>query len=75
MIKYHRPVTLHLADMDAAIVLKADGTLEASLPQIETETVPENVLTGAALIYALNTPEICQLIYKNFAQKCVGTTH
>lgn len=70
MIKNHRHSVLNLAEMDAAIIIKEDGTLEASLPEITTETVPENVFTGAALVYALSNPEICQIIYKNFAREC-----
>lgn len=70
MIKYNRHLVLHLAEMDAAIIIKEDGTLEASLPDITTDTVPENVFTGAALVYALNNPKICQMIYKSFAREC-----
>jgi hypothetical protein len=61
---------LYLTEMDAAIILKEDGTLEASLPDIKGENVPENVLTGAALVYALSNPKMCQLIYNEFAQAC-----
>ncbi|GAO98548.1 hypothetical protein Cva_01211 [Caedimonas varicaedens] len=71
MIKNNRQSVLNLAEMDAAIIIKEDGTLEASLPEITTDTVPENVFTGAALVYALSNPEICQMIYRNFAQECV----
>lgn len=70
MVKITRSNVLHLSENDAAIVLKEDGTLEASMPEINSENVPENVLTGAAILYALNNPDICQLIFKNFAEKC-----
>ena len=46
--------TIELDDLDAAIILKVDGTLKASLPEVKTETVPENIITAAALVYALN---------------------
>ena len=70
MVKITRSNVLHLSENDAAIVLKEDGTLEASMPEINSDNVPENVLTGAAILYALNDPEICQLIFKNFAEQC-----
>lgn len=70
MVKITRSNVLHLSENDAAIVLKEDGTLEASMPEINSDNVPENVLTGAAILYALNNPEICQLIFKNFAEQC-----
>ncbi|AIL12883.1 hypothetical protein IM40_04135 [Candidatus Paracaedimonas acanthamoebae] len=70
MVRVTRSTVLQLAENDAAIVLKEDGTLEASMPEINSENVPENVLTGAAILYALNNPDICQLIFKNFAEQC-----
>ena len=70
MIKENRSIDLKLAHMDVAIIIREDGTLEASLPEIHTAQVPENVFTSAALVYALNDPKMCQLIYQNFAQEC-----
>ena len=70
MIKHKRHFVLHLTENDAAIILKEDGTLEASLPEITTDTVPENVFTGAALVHALGNPDICKIIYKSFAKEC-----
>lgn len=61
---------LYLKEMDAAIVLKSDGTLEASLPEITTDHVPDHILTGAALIFALQDPHMRQMIYENFAKAC-----
>ncbi len=57
---------LILGKNDAAIVLRSDGTFETSLPQIESETIPDNAMMGAALAYALQNPEICDVILKNF---------
>lgn len=57
---------LSLGKNDAAIVLRSDGTFETSLPQIESETIPDNAMMGAALAYALQNPEICDVILKNF---------
>lgn len=64
--------TLILAPWDAAIVLKQDGTFEASLPQIHGEFIPENVMLGAALAYALRNENLCALIRENFEQECVS---
>lgn len=66
-----RSATLTLSEQDAAIIIRADGTVEASLPEITTEEVPENVLTGAAIVYALSNPELCERIFSHFAKECV----
>jgi hypothetical protein len=70
-IKIVLPTTLTLAPWDAAIVLKEDGTFETSLPQIHGEYIPENVILGAALAYALRNENLCSLIRENFEQACV----
>lgn len=62
--------TLTLAPWDAAIVLKQDGSFEASLPQIHGDFIPENVLLGAALAYALRNEDLCLLIRENFEREC-----
>ena len=74
MRKQNRNIDLKLEQMDVAIIIREDGTLEASLPDIATDQVPENVFTSAALVYALNDPKMCQLIYQNFAQECARNT-
>ena len=76
MMKENRATDLKLQQMDVAIIIREDGTLEASLPEIgaDQEQVPENVFTSAALVYALNDPQMCQLIYQNFAQECARNT-
>lgn len=74
MIKENRNVDLKLEQMDVAIIIHEDGTLEASLPDIKSDQVPEHVFTSAALVYALNDPQICQLIYQSFAQECARNT-
>ncbi len=74
MINYNRTTDLKLDQMDVAIIIREDGTLEASLPEIEADRVPENVFTSAALVFALNDPKMCELIYQNFAQECARNT-
>lgn len=66
------PTTLTLAPWDAAIVLKQDGTFEASLPHIQGEYIPDNVILGAALAYALRNDDLCTLIRENFDRECAG---
>lgn len=62
--------TLNLTSWDAAIVLKQDGTFEASLPHIQGNDIPENVLLGAALVCALRNDTLCTLIRENFEREC-----
>ena len=63
--------TLTLEKWDAAIVLKQDGSFETSLPQIQGDYIPENVLLGAALAFALQNTDLCTLIRENFERECV----
>jgi hypothetical protein len=62
--------TLTLGPLDAAIILREDGTMEASMPEISTDSVPNNVVTGAALMFALKNPKLCELIHNNFVNEC-----
>jgi hypothetical protein len=66
--------TLTLTQWDAAIVLKQDGSFETSLPQIQGEYIPDNVILGAALAYALRNEDICSLIRENFERECAAQT-
>ncbi len=61
---------LELGPMDAAIILRADGTLEAALPELDMESLPENIVTSAALMFALQSPKMYDLIHENFIQEC-----
>ncbi|MBP9691998.1 MAG: hypothetical protein KBD90_01540 [Alphaproteobacteria bacterium] len=64
--------TLTLAQWDAAIVLKEDGSFETSLPHIQGGHIPENVMLGAALAFALSNEDLCSLIRENFERECVA---
>lgn len=64
--------TLTLSPWDAAIVLKQDGTFETSLPHIQGDYIPENVVLGAALAYALRNDDLCALIRQNFDRECAA---
>ena len=69
MINFNRRKVIKLNKMDAAIVLTEDGTVEASLPEIDTEIVPENVLVGAAVVFALSNPELCKMMRDHFLRR------
>jgi hypothetical protein len=47
---YNFPKSLHLGPLDAAIILREDGTLEASIPDLDETDVPDNIITGAAYV-------------------------
>lgn len=66
------PINISLSPWDAAIVLKEDGSFETSLPHIHGDYVPENVILGAALAYALRDERLCTLIREHFEQECVA---
>ncbi len=70
MINFNRRKVIKLNKLDAAIVITESGNIEASLPEIDTEIVPENVLIGAAVVFALGNPELCKLIRDHFLQNC-----
>ena len=61
---------LALDETDAAIILKQDGTCEVSLPTLKNQLLPENVIMGAALAYALQNQKLCDLIQENFKRQC-----
>jgi hypothetical protein len=62
--------TLTLSAWDAAIILKQDGSFEASLPQIHGDYIPDNIALGAALAFALRNEDLCALIRENFEREC-----
>lgn len=66
----HFPKSLHLGPYDAAIILREDGTLEASIPPLDQSDVPDNIITGAAVMLALQNERMCGLIYENFLNEC-----
>jgi hypothetical protein len=64
--------TLTLSPWDAAIVLKQDGSFETSLPKINGDYIPDNVVLGAALAFALRNEDLCILIRENFERECAA---
>jgi hypothetical protein len=67
-----QPVVLTLEPTDAAIILKNDGTCEVSLPETPQEPMPENIILGAALAYALQDETLCGLIHDHFHKQCAS---
>lgn len=65
--------TVQVEQEDALIVLRPDGSFEASLPDVTTEQVPEHILMGAAVLYALNTPGMVAWLQDRFRDYCAGT--
>ena len=70
MITFNRRKVIKLNPLDAAIVLTSEGTIEASLPEIKAENVPENVLIAAAVVFALSNPDLCKLMRDHFIKLC-----
>ncbi len=65
-----KTTTIALDPLDAAIILKQDGSLETSFPDISDTHLPENVLIGAALAFALQNRKLCEAIRENFENQC-----
>ena len=55
---------------DALVVFRPDGTYETSLPEIAGDDVPEHLITSAAVVYALQSPEMMDLLFENFHRQC-----
>ncbi len=56
--------------MDAAVILRNDGSIEASLPEIEEGPIPDNVLVASAVMFFLSRPDLCDSIFKEFVREC-----
>lgn len=69
MFRFSQRKVIRLHTNDAALVLKENGEIEASLPDIKDAHVPENILMGAALMHALSCPETCRLIRERFLKE------
>lgn len=52
---------------DCVIILRNDGTVEAMLPPLTSEQMPDHLMTSAAIMYALRSPEMVNILHKNFA--------
>lgn len=59
-----------VGSVDALIILHADGSYEISLPDIAGDDVPEHLVTTAAIGYALQDPEMMDILYDNFHKQC-----
>ncbi len=63
--------SFELGPMDAAIILREDGTLEACMPDLSQDELPDNVMLGTALIVALQDPEMLEILQKKLAESCL----
>ncbi len=59
-----------LGPNDAAIILREDGTLEACMPDLSQDELPDNVMLGTALIVGLQDPEVLEILQKKLAESC-----
>ncbi|MEN8236291.1 MAG: hypothetical protein ABFQ95_01895 [Pseudomonadota bacterium] len=60
-----------LGPLDAAIILREDGTLEACMPDLSQDELPDNVMLGTALIVALQDPEVLEMLERKLAESCL----
>ena len=67
-----KPTTITLDPWDAAIILKRDGSYETSFPNVTESQLPENVIIGAALAFALQNQQLCDAIRENFEKQCLN---
>lgn len=70
MINIKTRSKIKLEAMDAAVILRSDGSIEASLPEIEEGPIPDNVLVASAVMFFLSRPDLCDAIFKEFVQEC-----
>ncbi|MFN7710707.1 MAG: hypothetical protein ACK5O7_07100 [Holosporales bacterium] len=57
---------IKISENDAVVILRADGTVEASLPEMAGGQVAENMIMGAALVNALADEGLYELIRDRF---------
>lgn len=61
---------LQITDLDAVIVFRSDGTYETSMPEFAGDEVPDHLLTTGAVVYALQNPDMMDLIFEHFEKVC-----
>lgn len=70
MIKIQKRSKIKLGDLDAAVILKNDGSIEASLPEVGDGPIPDNVLVASAVMFFLSRPDLCDSVFKEFIRAC-----
>ncbi len=61
----------YIGPNDTVIVLRENGTYEASFPEVDySEPALPHIITGAALMYALEDQHLNELIHEKFALHC-----
>ncbi len=55
-------VKMRVGALDAGLVFRADGTMEAMLPRVSSDRMPQNALIAGALFWASCRPEVIERI-------------
>ncbi len=55
-------VKLRVGALDAGLVFRADGTMEAMLPRVPPDRMPQNALIASALMWASCHPDVIERI-------------
>jgi len=55
-------VKMRVGALDAGLVFRADGTMEAMLPRVPEDRMPQNALIANALLWASFRPEVIERI-------------
>ena len=67
----HIPQDFHIGPNDTIIVLRENGTCDASFPELEgNQEVPEHIVTAAAILHALEDDDLSEMIHESFATQC-----
>jgi hypothetical protein len=62
---------LDLGPEDAAVIIRSDGTIESTWPDIaDGGDVPEHILTAAAVMFALQDPKMYDHLHEYFLEQC-----
>jgi hypothetical protein len=65
-------VKLRIGALDAGIVLRADGTLEAMIPRFRLDRMPPNVAVAGALFWACAHPAMLEQIMAAMESESAG---
>ncbi len=63
---------LRIGALDAGIVLREDGTLEAMIPRFPPDRMPENVAIAGALFWACTHPATLEQILAAMESESAG---
>ena len=55
-------VKMRVGALDAGLVFRADGSMEAMLPRVPPDRMPQNALIASALLWASSRPDVMERI-------------